>query len=159
MFIQIWRNSIGDYATPRYPAWTADFEGERIKFFQKLYIYLIWMTWVANQLIIQVILLNFLIAIVNNSYSRETKIQKVNEFIHMAAVNSEVALFYKSMKGLRQALLCERNRHQVAERHNQGTFNMVVIFKAIHDTDQLRKEDENNSDLQVIEDFIKALTE
>lgn len=153
IFIQTWRNSIGDYGTPVYEVWSSAYskKDDKNEKFATLYISLIWILWVMNQLFIQVILLNFLIAIVNNSYQREMRIQNVMEYIHKSDVNSECSLFDKTMSELRSFVLCRDG--------DQTRFNFIVIFKAIHDSEEALNNDEDNSDLIIIENFISSLSQ
>jgi len=64
--VQIFRNSIGDVATPDITFWTGKIaEGPRIAYFN---IYYGWFLWIINVLANMIILLNFLIAIISQSY-------------------------------------------------------------------------------------------
>ena len=77
-FINQWRNSVGDIVDPEYDVWLslafAD-AGEGTykqdgKYFGYSYtiIYLMWIVWLVSMWFNLIVLLNFLIAIVNQSY-------------------------------------------------------------------------------------------
>jgi hypothetical protein len=67
--IQIYRNSIGDIAPPKYDLYL-DKDGMVKGGENKLMVAIIWITWFMNQLFILIILLNFLIAIISQSYEQ-----------------------------------------------------------------------------------------
>jgi hypothetical protein len=64
-FLQTWRNSIGDIGVPTYPYWSAMIMDEQQELKARMMIALIWFIWVTQQLLILIILLNFLIALVS----------------------------------------------------------------------------------------------
>ena len=66
--IQIFRNSIGDISAFKYERWAPD--GETKFLSHNLGILLIWFFWFYDILIMLVILLNFLIAEVSQTYDR-----------------------------------------------------------------------------------------
>lgn len=103
-----------------------------------LYINLIWGLWIVNQLFFQVILLNFLIAMVNNSFDQQTKKQLEVEYIHKCAVNEEIALLEKAWASTyaqaRRYLCCccsskKPNQHDDDDdADDHDGFNALVIF-------------------------------
>jgi hypothetical protein len=50
---------------------------------------MIWMIWFSNQLFILIILLNFLIAIVSQSYEQVMSCAEINMYMHRAILNRE----------------------------------------------------------------------
>ena len=82
LFFQTYRNSIGDIAPPTYPRWVTAFEsGDSEEYYKGLVmIAIIWFVWVAHQFVILILLLNFLIAIVSQSY--ENVMQQTDYFIY-----------------------------------------------------------------------------
>jgi hypothetical protein len=65
--IQMYRNSIGDISPPKYDLYL-DTEKNITSSENTLMISMIWLVWFFNQLFILIILLNFLIAIISQSY-------------------------------------------------------------------------------------------
>jgi hypothetical protein len=63
--IQAYRNSIGDLAPPEHATWDSLDISDHSKNIMKL---IIWAIWFLNQWIVLICLLNFLIAIVSQSY-------------------------------------------------------------------------------------------
>ena len=61
-----YRNSIGDIEAPVYSYWIAEAETKPVLGWSM--IYLIWFVWFLNQWINLIIMLNFLIAIVNQCH-------------------------------------------------------------------------------------------
>jgi hypothetical protein len=66
-FLQMYRNSIGDIAPPKYDLYL-DSELNITSTENTLMITIIWIVWFLNQVFILIILLNFLIAIISQSY-------------------------------------------------------------------------------------------
>ena len=83
MILQVYRNSIGDIATPSYDMW----QGENMKenpFTCNFMILVIWVSWFVNQYLNLIILLNFLIAIISQSYEEIMTEQSVFRYQHRA---------------------------------------------------------------------------
>ena len=66
--LQVFRNSLGDISIPGYQYWIAREEDSPI--FSTSYIEIIWLLVFLNALMMLIVLLNFLIAIVSESYAR-----------------------------------------------------------------------------------------
>jgi hypothetical protein len=66
--VQIIRSSVGDLQTPHYTLWKKHLHNPEMQSLAKLMINLIWSLWIFQILIFMVLLLNFLIAIVAQSY-------------------------------------------------------------------------------------------
>ncbi len=60
-------------------------------------ILLIWYFWAANQFLIVVVLLNFVIAIITNSYDQVMSNAQISKYIQMCELNREVRLIMKSL--------------------------------------------------------------
>jgi len=68
-FLLIWENSIGNINPPTYAFWLTQLDAKsHLKIGAKLVIYFTWFIWFGNQMLILIILLNFLIAVVSQSY-------------------------------------------------------------------------------------------
>lgn len=95
-FFLIWENSIGNINPPTYHFWMDKLNNSKMEPYQTtsshLTIYIIWFMWFANQALILIILLNFLIAVISQSYenvmnsSVPFKYQQRCELIREAAV-------------------------------------------------------------------------
>ena len=64
--LQAWRNSVGDIKIPDYSVWSERIEDS--PWSSGMMIFIIWITWWINQYIMLIIMLNFLIAIIAQSY-------------------------------------------------------------------------------------------
>ena len=67
-FIYAYRNAIGDVQTPGYNYWLTGTQEH--PYINWIIILIIWIFWLANQIINLVILLNFLIALISESYAK-----------------------------------------------------------------------------------------
>jgi hypothetical protein len=93
--IQTYRNSIGDIAPPKYDLYLnkdGNVEGRE----NRLMVGFIWITWFMNQLFILIILLNFLIAIISQSYEQVMSQATVNKYIHRSELNRECRILVKN---------------------------------------------------------------
>ena len=85
--IQTYRNSIGDISTPSYNNWI---ENDVITETQLYYLMsLIWFFWIMNQMITLIILLNFLIAVISDSYANVNAVKDMYTYSHKAELNYE----------------------------------------------------------------------
>ena len=64
--IQAWRISVGDIKIHDYSVWSERMEDS--PWSSGMMVFIIWITWWMNQYIMLVIMLNFLIAIISQSY-------------------------------------------------------------------------------------------
>jgi len=95
-FLQVFRNSLGDLASPSYEYWTAreaDAPG-----YTTFMITLIWIIWIANIVFVQIVLFNFLIAIVGDSYSTVTQDKVLYMFTHRCELNREAYLIIDGLR-------------------------------------------------------------
>jgi hypothetical protein len=67
-FIQLFRLSVGDTQIPEYPAWSALKEKPEHENVGQFMITYIWIVFMFEQFVLQITMLNFLIAIVSQSY-------------------------------------------------------------------------------------------
>ena len=72
--IQVFRNSIGDIGVPQYQYWLIREQKAEEDEIAAIFIFFIWVFFVANEILMLIVLLNFLIAIVSESYSRVNEI-------------------------------------------------------------------------------------
>lgn len=66
IFLQVFRNSVGDIAATKYEHWMADSSGAT----QTTAMFLIWFFWLFNIFIMLIVMLNFLIAEVSQTYDK-----------------------------------------------------------------------------------------
>ena len=83
--LQVYRISIGEIGNPKYDALMSRPDG----FFKDTNIVLIWMTWYFNTFFMIVILLNFLIAVISQSYERVIEQQNIYSYMHKSELNEE----------------------------------------------------------------------
>ena len=69
-FIGVFRNSLGDIAIPGIEYWLIRKEMEEDKLWASFFIHFIWLIILFNTVLTLIVLLNFLIAIVSESYNR-----------------------------------------------------------------------------------------
>lgn len=67
--IQVYRNSMGDIAPPIYKQWTDRAAESDDDFVPFMIIRTIWLIWFLNQFICMLLLMNFLIAIIADTYN------------------------------------------------------------------------------------------
>lgn len=81
MLLYVWENSIGNINDPDDTSFPkTNSKGQN---------YLIWFVWVFNQVIIVIILLNFLIAVISSSYETVMSSKTIKEYQDIAALNKE----------------------------------------------------------------------
>lgn len=66
--LRIFRNSIGDIQPPKYDFWTNS--KENYPFVSEVMITLVWFLWFCNMFLNMIILLNFLIVVISQSYDK-----------------------------------------------------------------------------------------
>ena len=60
-------------------------------------IYSIWLVWIVNQYVVLIILLNFLIAIISQSYDNVMSKQIMSKYQNRSAINRELRLSMKAV--------------------------------------------------------------
>jgi hypothetical protein len=88
--MQTTRNSIGDIDTPEYFFWKAQMEKEGNWLFSEVMIGIIWFIfYFSNIILLLVVLMNFLIAIVSETYSEVTKESINNVYFFRSQLTEE----------------------------------------------------------------------
>lgn len=87
--ITSYRNSISDIQVPQYPFWTKVTQLEQGAAYGHVMIACIWGIWLINQFFITIILLNFLIAIIVQSYESVMSKSIINIYSTKAAWNRD----------------------------------------------------------------------
>ena len=95
--IQTYRNTVGDDAPPIYPYWDAQSNTPYCSDFMR---FMIWTIWMANSLLLMMILLNFLIAILCYSFEDVNNAATQYEYKAKAAMNVDTMLLQKVMGNL-----------------------------------------------------------
>ena len=88
--LQTYRNSIGDISPPTYPSWEARLTTEPKA--AHAMITAIWVFWFLNQLLVLIILLNFLIAIISQSFEEVMAKKVIHKYQHRSTMNREYRL-------------------------------------------------------------------
>lgn len=91
-------------------------------------IFLIWTIWFFNQFMCLIILLNFLIAIISQSYEQVMTLKIQVKYMHKSELNRECFLFLKTMRLLSDYI------------PDQGKFNIFYLWSTIGNGE----EDEND---------------
>ena len=104
-FIQAYRNSVGDIATPGYDSWIEERKAdesawEKLEF--NAIIFLIWGFWIAQQFIVLIVLLNFLIAVISQVYDDIISQQTTLTFKHKATLNREYFMILRYLNSLQE---------------------------------------------------------
>ena len=92
MLMYVWENSIGNINDPPESSFHLDNnKTEGLRYPSEMY--LIWFVWFMNQFIIVIILLNFLIAVISQSYENVMNSKSIMKYQDMAALNKEAYQF------------------------------------------------------------------
>ena len=76
--LQVFRTSISDLQPPQYSYWQARYELGDI-YWAQFMIYMIWLLWIGQIVLIVICMLNFLIAIVSDSYNFVMESEKMSQ--------------------------------------------------------------------------------
>mmetsp|Transcript_3352 Transcript_3352/g.5063 ORF Transcript_3352/g.5063 Transcript_3352/m.5063 type:complete len:244 (-) Transcript_3352:104-835(-) len=89
-FLQSYRNSIGDLATPDYEWWLpGEDENKSMTGVKYIMVNAVWFVWFANQFVNLIILLNFLIAVISQTYEKVISAQQTHNYLHKSQLNRE----------------------------------------------------------------------
>ena len=151
LFIQTYRNSIGDIAPVEYKFWLQTIQ-EGYNLIPKIMICAIWGIWFLNQAMVLIILLNFLIAIIQQSYDSILERQVQNKYQNRNVINREHRLFLKHLglqKGIDIVVLsahCKgKNEHEKDEDWDGfvGTIKKYIYSQNIEVKTKLGNKIEN----------------
>ena len=76
--LQVFRTSISDLQPPQYSYWQARYELGDL-YWAQFMIYLIWLLWIGQIVLIVICMFNFLIAIVSDSYNFVMESEKMSQ--------------------------------------------------------------------------------
>lgn len=91
-FIQVFRNSIGDLKVPNYEFWI-DKENKFPPAFQNTMVGYMWVLWFLSSIFMLVMLLNFLIAIISQTYDKVMSQSIIIKYRMRCELNCEASLF------------------------------------------------------------------
>lgn len=125
--LQVWRNSLGDIQPPEYSTWFDKYkELDELKathaYVQaykqpiNVIIGMLWFIWFLNCVFNQVIMLNFMIAIISESYERVMKQRDQLMYSYKSDLNLEVEIFISYFEWL-----CVRQR---------PVFNSIILVSS-----------------------------
>ena len=83
------RNSIGDLAPPDYSFWLDEDKVNISSTVKVIMIYTIWVIWVLKGIIMIIVLLNFLIAVISQTYERVFSMKIICMYTDKAELNLE----------------------------------------------------------------------
>lgn len=93
-FIQTFRNSVGDIGAPSYSYWSSAISQYPLT--AGGFIFSIWMAWLLNQFLVLIILLNFLIAIISQSYEEVMSRSMQFQYTYKCILNREIFLLIEN---------------------------------------------------------------
>ena len=99
LFISTFRQSTGDLQPPNYGTWVDIQENDEKTGY--IAIILIWAVWVGNIVFTLIMMLNFLIAEVGNTYNRVVGLGQKNHYRQAASVNKKYFLFFYFCRNLK----------------------------------------------------------
>ena len=120
MFFYVWENSIGNIQDPTMPPTQKS----------ELVLGTIWFVWWVNQFIIVIIMLNFLISVISQSYENVMNSHKIKRYQDIAALNKEVYEFLAAV-GLLSLLTSKEQINQ-----NKIVIAMTPTEETAEETDE-----------------------
>jgi len=93
LFFHILRNSVGDLQLPVYRNWTLQSQEDSFK--ASMMIHMMWFLWFCNLILMLIILLNFLIAVISQTYERVSGSKVSYTYKDKAEMNVECATILK----------------------------------------------------------------
>lgn len=111
IFIQVFRNSIGDITTPTYNYWFqgVDKSVVDINWPQGFMILYAWGLFVAHEMFVFIILLNFLIAVISSSYDAVMTLDLIDQYESKSSMFEEAAMmcdFLETVLGFKLSKTC-----------------------------------------------------
>jgi hypothetical protein len=105
-----YRNSIGDINPPVYNFWSDRIEESHLV--STLMIGMVWFAWLANQFIMLITLLNFLITIMGQTYDQVMEQSIIRKYADRADLNRECRLVYRyfgMLKDIDSSFICSKD--------------------------------------------------
>jgi hypothetical protein len=86
---------------------------------QKIQISLVWCLWISQQVIMTIVLLNFLIALISQKYEEAISKLQITKTAHKADLNAEFFINYKNSKFVKEGkgriFILQMNHHNEAQ--------------------------------------------
>lgn len=106
-FLYAYRNSIGDIHAPGTAFWMSRITHQPDSAKEtSLIMAVVWLFWILNQFFVLIVLLNFLIAIISESYEAVMAESIIHKYEHKIEMNRSHRLFMNSVFGMK-ALECQ----------------------------------------------------
>jgi len=102
-FFIAFENGIGNIASPSVDDWELTAE---TKFSARMVIYLVYIVWLFNQILLLVVLLNFVIALISQVYENVMDCKMVHVYTQKQQLNDEADRFYSVWN----KLICFKNK-------------------------------------------------
>lgn len=108
IFIQTWQNSIGNINPPSTTYWEnhQTSKDEATAACANVAIYTIYLFWFLNQFLILIVLINFLIAVISQSYENVMDTAVIIKYSQRCDLNSQISIIYEHSKILRKNYDC-----------------------------------------------------
>lgn len=94
MVLQVFRTSIGELSMPKYDHIKAMDDS----FFKSLNIYLIWAAWFLQSFFMLVVMMNFLIAVISETYQQISSQRKIIDYRNKSELNEEAFIMLSAIK-------------------------------------------------------------
>ena len=98
-FLENFKNAVANLGSPELGFWEKQTENPAVS---SVMVYICWIIWMLNQFFILVILLNFLIAIICQSYEEVLSKQIVTKYTKKCELNRECRLLLRTLGGLQR---------------------------------------------------------
>jgi len=95
-FLGVYENSLGNISTPGYTIWDPSKKDNK-NLFNSIILVVIWVIWFLNQWFIFMILLNFIIALISQSYDDVMEKQMETEYLQKTKLNRECRFMMKTL--------------------------------------------------------------
>ena len=120
--LQAFRTSIGELGMPKYLGILEQEES----FMKSLNLYLIWCVWFIQICFMMIIMLNFLIAVINSTYTRVVVLQKIISYKNKAILNKECYMILSVFKSLPEYKIVVFSTSKSSERGTDDELETVV---------------------------------
>lgn len=112
-FIGVFRNSLGDISIPGISYWLTRKEINGDAIWASFFIHAIWIIILLNTVLTLIVLLNFLIAIVSESYNRMNRMQVKFNYLRKAELNRETILIIHNFMKVCSCCFQKQKSHEI----------------------------------------------
>jgi hypothetical protein len=159
LFIQSFENAIGNIHHPKYTVMKHHDDVNLSVFWEGVQVLMIWTTWFLNQYTILVIMLNFLIAVINDTYVEEQNVEKMRTYQYRNELNIEYLLirnFFLKAKTITCVLYATDKELYKVDSQEMEDFS-DEIKKTIEKSNEETREKVDQS-LQAVSDINERMT-